>query len=302
MSSIRSIGLIRIDLETAREYQRRAATRPSTDPLVTEMRMANEAEISHLEKELREAMSGVLEVALDGIQIENHRIEVPYFSRVLESIQSTYRAVFRSLSQEMHLHRGEATLALVATGPGSFSVTLAAPPAQLELLDEPRGDRALAEIVSLLEAAANGDAQSAGREWSATRDEASVRAMIRLAASLASSRGSTRVRMTQSSGVEHVTTVSARSARDLAAALAGEPGREILTVTGHLEMAQDRPPRVRVQTEDDVFVADIPPGLLETVKSLLFETVQATLIVDVRTSATTGSPGIVTELMDIEPA
>jgi hypothetical protein len=84
--------------------------------------------------------------------------------------------------------------------------------------------------------------------------------------------------------------------------LAGQVGREVITVTGHLEMAQDRPPRVRVRAPNDDFLAFVPDELLDQVKSLLFDTVKATLVIDMRTSATTGSPDVDIELMDIEPA
>jgi hypothetical protein len=266
------------------------------------MRSANETELARLEIELREALSGVLEVSLDGLPVEDHRVTVPYLNRVLESLQSTYRAVFRSLSQDKHLRRGEATLSVVGTSPGSFRVSLAIPPKQLDLLGDPTADRALSAIVTLLAAAEQGTAAEAGRVWAETSDETAVRSMIRLSASLAGSRGVTTIRLTEASGSQRVVAVTYAAARDLAMSLAGQAGREVLSVTGHLEMAQDRPPRVRVRTDDDEYLAAVSDELLDRVKSLLFDTVRATLVIDVRTSATTGSPDVDVELLDLEPA
>lgn len=302
MTSLRSAAEIRHDLVTAVAYQEKYSSRPSDDPLVRQMRSTNDAEIERLQAELRDAMSGVLEVALDGAPVEDHRVTVPYLNRVLESIQSSYRSVLRSLSQDQHLHRGEATLSVAGTGPGSFRVALSIPPTQLELLDDPVADRALSMIVTLLAAAEAGTAAEVGRTWAETQDETSVRSMIRLSASLASSRGTTRLRLTRASGAEQFVTVTSDAARDLAMSLAGQAGREVITVTGHLEMAQDRPPKVRVRTPDDDYLAVVPDELLDQVKSLLFDTVQATLVIDMKTSATTGSPDVDIELMDLEPA
>ncbi len=302
MNALRSVAEIRHDLDTALEYQRRCASRPSDDPLVTQMRSTNDAEIQKLQTELRGALSGVLEMSLDGAPVEDHRVTVPYLNRVLESIQSAYRAVLRSLSQDKLLRRGEATLSVAGTGPGSFRVALAIPPTQLELLDDPAADRALDLIVTLLAAAEAGTAGEVGRRWSETQDETAVRSMIRLSASLASSRGTTRLRLTRADGSQRLVTVTSDAARDLAMSLAGQVGREVITVIGHLEMAQDRPPKVRLRTSDDDYLAVVPDELLDQVKGLLFDTVQATLVVDMRTSATTGSPDVDIELMDIEPA
>ncbi|MHB8246132.1 MAG: hypothetical protein ACYDGN_12415 [Acidimicrobiales bacterium] len=303
MNSLRSASQIRHDLATAVEYQQKYSSRPSDDPLVKQMRSANDAEIEKLRAELHDALSGVLEVALDGAPVEDHRVTVPYLNRVLESIQSTYRAILRSLSEDKHLRRGEATLSVAGTGPGSFRVALAIPPTQLELLDDPMADRALGTIVTLLAAAQAGTSGEVGRQWAETQDETAVRSMIRLSASLASSRGTTRLRLTRTSGVEELVVVTSEAARDLAMSLAGQAGREVITVTGHLEMAQDRPPKVRIRTLDDDYVAAVSDEqLLDQVKSLLFDTVQATLVIDMRTSATTGSPDVDVELMDLEPA
>jgi hypothetical protein len=227
---------------------------------------------------------------------------VSYLNRVLESLQSTYRAVLRSLGQDSHVRRADATLSVAGTAPGSFRIALAIPPTQLELVEEPASDRALDAIVSLLAAADEGEAAQAGRSWAERSDETAVRAMIRLSASLASSRGTTRVRLRRTSGSEQIVRVTSDEARDLAMALAGQTGREVITVIGHLEMAQDRPPRVRIRTEDDEHLASVTNEMLDQVKTLLFDLVSATLVVDMRTSAITGRPDTDVELLDLEPA
>ena len=53
----RPIAQINLDLETAIAYRDRYATRPTSDPLVAEMRAANDAEIEELQQELREALA-----------------------------------------------------------------------------------------------------------------------------------------------------------------------------------------------------------------------------------------------------
>jgi len=59
MKHRRPIAQINLDLETAIAYRDKYATRPTTDPLVAEMRAANEAEIEELQHELREALAEV---------------------------------------------------------------------------------------------------------------------------------------------------------------------------------------------------------------------------------------------------
>ncbi|MHB1773397.1 MAG: hypothetical protein ACYCST_16985 [Acidimicrobiales bacterium] len=53
----RPVAQINLDLETAIAYRDRYATRPTSDPLVAEMRAANDAEIEDLQHELREALA-----------------------------------------------------------------------------------------------------------------------------------------------------------------------------------------------------------------------------------------------------
>jgi hypothetical protein len=264
------------------------------------MRDENVREIEWLQEELAQALSGHLEVSLSGSPVEDHRVSVPYLNRVLETLQGTYRAVLKSIAPEK-ITRAAGTLAVAGTAPGSFKVSLSAPTTQLELMDEPITDRGMGIILDLLTAAEAGEIGHVGPEWAARVEEGAVRSMIRLAAALASSRGTTHVRWRAASGEERLVAVTADAARSLAASLAGEAGREIISVTGHLEMAQDRPPRIRVTTDDDDYVAAVnSPEMLDLVRDLLFGEIRATLVIDMRTSPTTGSPGVDIELLDLE--
>ena len=303
MTPLRPIELIRRELQTALDFQQRYTSRSTTDPLVARMRADNEEEIHELRSELAQALAGDVEISLDGAPVEDHRIALPFFARVMESLQATYRAVFKSLAPDGRLRRGDATLAIAGTAPGSFKVALTTPAAQLDLLADPVVDRAMAVIIDLLRAAETGSATTAGATWASQTDEPAVRAMIRLSSTLASSHGTTRVRWRQVSGEERIVAVAAESARSLAAALAGEAGREIVTLTGHLQMAQDQPPRVRLRTTDDAYLASVTsPEMLSRVKELLFDEVRATVVIDMKTSPSTGSPDTEVELMDLEPA
>lgn len=303
MSKLRSATVIQHDLDTALAYQASYANRPPAHQLVHEMRDANEREITQLRDELAEALSGDLEISLDGHPVENHRVSLAYFNRVTESLQAAYRSVFRTLSPGGTVHRGEATLSIAGTSPGSFKVALKAPMAQLNLLDDPTIDRAMAVIVDLLQSASEGNEAPTAGEWAARASDAEVRSMIRVASAMASSRGTTKVRWRGVDRRERIVEVPAAAARNLAVALAGRVGRELLTVTGHLQMAQDEPPRVRIRAGDDDHLATVKsPDMLDLVKSLLFDEVRATLVIDMRTSPTSGTPGTTTELMDLEPA
>ena len=72
---------------------------------------------------------------------------------------------------------------------------------------------------------------------------------------------------------------------------------------GHLQMAQDDPARVRITTLDDQYLATIlNEELLDRVKHLLFLQVTATLVIDMRTSPSTGAPLTHIELLDLEQA
>jgi hypothetical protein len=291
--------MIRRDLESAIAYRERYQSRETTDPHVVSMRQANEDEIGALELELAEATSGDVEITLSGAAYESHSVAVPYLTRILESFQSTFRAAYRETVHDGRLKRGEATLSLSATAAGSFKLLIKTPSAQLDLLASPSVDQAMERIVGLLEAAEHGTSETEAPDWAAHSEDGTVRAMIRLAVSLASADGSTIFRWHGITTDERMVQVRPAAARALAVALAGQAGREIITVTGHLEMGQDQPPRVRVRTTNDDYLARVTPDMLERVKDMLFGEVSATMVVDMRTSPTTGNPEAVIELLDI---
>jgi hypothetical protein len=300
---VRPIAHIRRDLATAGAYRDRYQQRPSDDPLVIMMREANEQEIRALELELKEATAGELELTLLGRAYELHRVGIPLLTRILGNLQSTFRAVYRSRAPGGSVHREEATLSMVATAPGSFKVAVATPPTQLDLLEpSPLVDQAIGEIVRLFVAAEEGQAGEVAPAWAATQDEPVLKAMIRLSAALAAAQGSTAIRWHGVSTPEQLVTLRKEDARDLALALSGQPGREIITVTGHLEMGQDQPPRIRLRTPEQDYSAKVPAELLDRVKELLFGEVEATLVIDMKTSATTGSPETDIELLDLSEA
>lgn len=295
--------MIRHELGLARACRATYADRPTDDELVLLMRNDNERDIAALEAELEQAFSGDLELTLDGRPVADHRVALTYFNRLTDSLQAAFRAAYRTMTPTGSINRGEATLSIAGTAPGSFKVSLTVPAAQLELLEDPLADRAMMRIVRLLQAAASGTEATSAEEFAAGAAEPEVRAMIRLAASMATSGGTTGIRYRAVDGTETIASVRHEAARRLAEALAGRTGREVVTVTGHLSMAQDQPPRVRVTTTDDVYLAVVTSDeLLDRVKSLLFGEVEATLVVDMRTSPTSGTPSTTTELIDLEPA
>ena len=303
MKPVRPVEHIRRDLATAGAYRERYLARPSDDPLVLMMREANEQEIRVLESELKQATAGELELTLLGPAYETHRVGIPLLTRILGNLQSTFRAVYRSRTPSGSLHREEATLSLVATAPGSFKVAVATPPAQLDLLEPtPLVDQAIGEIVRLFVAAEEGRAGDVAPAWAATQDEPVVKAMIKLSATLAVAQGSTSIRWHGVSTPEQMVRLRREEAKDLVLALAGQPGREVVQVTGHLEMGQDQPRRIRLRTAEDEYSAKVPPELLDRVKELLFGEVQATLIIDMKTSPMTGSPDTDIELLDLSEA
>jgi len=300
---VRPIEHIRRDLATAGAYRERYLARPSGDPLALMMREANEQEIRVLESELKQATAGELELTLLGPAYESHQVGIPLLTRILGNLQSTFRAVYRSRTPSGSVHREEATLSLVATAPGSFKVVVATPPAQLDLLEPaPLADQAIGEIIRLFVAAEEGQAGAVAPAWAAAQDEPVLKAMIRLSAALAVAQGSTMVRWHGVNTPEQLVRLRKEDAKDLVLALAGQPGREVVQVTGHLELGQDRPPRIRLRTAEDEYSAKVPTELLDRVKELLFGEVQATLIIDMKTSPTTGSPDTDIELIDLSEA
>lgn len=302
MTGPRPVAMIRRDLDTALAYRERYRERSSDEPHVLSMRRSNDEEITSLEAELADATSSDVEFTFLGSAYDSHTAAVPYVARVLDSFQATFRAAYRSTVQGGRLKRGEATLALAATTPGSFKLQIKTPSAQLDLLSSPGVDQAMQAISGLLEAAADGTAAAAAAEWASRSEEPAVRAMIRLAVALASAEGATVLRWNGITTTERLVQLHPENARDLAIALAGQTGREVITVVGHLEMGQDQPPRVRIRTADDDYLARVTTDdMLDKVKTLIFGEVSATLVIDMRTSPTTGNPESVIELLDIEP-
>lgn len=96
MTAPRPVGLIRHELETALAYQARSESRPTDDTWAIQMRDDNAREVERLQDELAQALSGELEVSLSGSPVADHQEAVPYFNKVLETLQATYRAVLKS--------------------------------------------------------------------------------------------------------------------------------------------------------------------------------------------------------------
>ena len=306
MTRMRRLADIDFDLATAQRYKDAYVDRATKNSLVVLQRQENDREIATLLAERTAATTAELEVSLEGQAVEGHVVTVPYFQRVLEQLQGAFRTLRRAaLAPGERLSRTEGALRLAGTGPGSFRAYFDLPTTQLVLGQLPRGDLALRDLLQLFEAAGQPHDTQTIATWAETADEPALRAVIKLAATLASSGGTTAFRLTMADQVEHLVSVAPDQARNLAIALAGPMGREVLSVTGHLAMAQDDPPRIRVETSDDEHLADVPldnEELLERVKALLFSEVQATLVVDMRTSVSSGRPSQRTELLDVRQA
>ena len=302
MTAMRHLALVRHELETALAFRNATAAREPTDSLSRMMLEQNEHEIAGLQQELSEVLATDLEVVFEGGPVTQHSIGVPYFQRILESMQATYRAMRRSLlpAGESLSYR-DSTLLLAGTAPGSFRAFLQAP-GQLELIGESQADLALFELMTLLEAGTHPDPGPI-IEWAATADERALRAMVRLSSTLAAGSGVTTVRFRSAKGVDRRVTVSAEHARRLTAALVGGgSGVEVVVVTGRLEMAQERPMRVRVRAPTEDYTATANDEMVDTIRDLLFSEVQATLSIDMRTSPTTGAPSQRAVLLALGPA
>lgn len=304
MRPIRPIRDIRHDLDTARAYRATYIDQQGEDRWVGAMRAENEREIVALEKELSLVRSSELELSLEGVPVQDHTVTIPYFQRVLEQLQAVFRSTRRSkLSAGEALSHKDSALLLSATAPGSFRAYINVPPTQLELGDLPPADAALVAIIELFAAAEDQRLGDVTGAWVSSADEPTVRGMIKLASTLASARGRTDIRLRTADGVERLVRLSADQARQLAISLAGETGREVISIVGHLKMAQDDPPRIRVTTPEDEYLAVVlNEDMLDRVKQLLFLQVTATLVIDMRTSPMTGAPITRTELLDLEQA
>lgn len=292
---------IAAELAEAEELAARFPSASTVDPYLRLMREQNEHEAEELRRELREATSSDLQVSLDGRPVTDHSVSLPFLNRVTAELQSVYRALARAESVDGKAHRESTSLVLTGTSPGSFRLELRVPGGQLELLRPALADRVLGALLDLL----SGSALESGSvaAWSRTAEESAVRALIRLASALASSGGTTQLRWQSPTGVERGVALSSAQARTLAATLAGESGREIISVSGHLTMAQDDPPRVRIHTDTDEHRADVrDEALLDVVKELLFDQVTADIVVDMSTSPSTGRPTTRSELLGLTPA
>ena len=304
MSAVRTTSLIRHELETALRYRDEASrdAKYANDPLVRLMFEQNDAEIERLEAELRNAVAADLEVSIEGSPVFQHVVTVPYFHRILDNLQSAYRALLRShLPDGRRLSAKESILMLAGTGLGSFRAFLKVP-GQGELIGDSRPDEAMTELIRIASSSKGADDTDYLREWAQRADDKALRAMIRLMVTLASSGGSTAIRYATMSGAEHHVTVSATDARSIVAALVGGAGVEILQVSGYLEMAQDRPLKARITSNEDVWSATVPDELRETVRDLLFEDVDVVLQVHMRTSAQTGNPTQAVTVLSITAA
>lgn len=303
LTVLRPTKVIESELESALALRQSYADQPTNDERVAWMRRETELEVARLKRELADATTGVLELSLDGRPVVDHSISVPYLGRAVLALQGAYRASMKSLGETSGIP-SDPTLSLAATGPGSFKLMLRTAPAQLELLSDPLVDRSMAVLVDLLAAAQDGTIGDVGPTWAERADEKLLRSMIRLSATLASSRGTTRLRWRRVSGEEQLVVLTASAARSIAATLAGQPGREIYPVVGHLAMAQDTlTPRIRITTATaETYVADVKDEeLLAQVRSLLFETVEATILTVMSTSPTAGTASAKSELLDIGP-
>lgn len=298
---LRPTNQIAAELAEAEALADRYPSAATSDPFLAAMRDQNEAEVQRLREELRSAASGDLQVSLDGKPVEDHSVSLPFLNRVTSELQSVYRSLARSESDDGAARREETGLVLAGTGPGSFRLELRVPGGQMELLRPSLADRVMETMLQLLSAPVTEGAYAA--EWAQRVDESAVRAVIRLTSALASSGGTTQLRWRSARDEETTVALSATQARSIAAALAGETGREILSVTGHLTMAQDDPPRVKIQTQIDEHRADVKDeSLLDDVKELLFGEVTAEIVVDMSTSPTTGRPSARSELLSLARA
>ncbi len=300
---LRPIALIAEELASAEQMARAAVDIPRDDPLIASMLDRNRADVERLRVELAEARSSDVQLSIEGRPVTGHRISAPYLARVINDLQAAYRAMAEAVSVEEKPGRTATTLTVASTSAGSFRVQFQTAEEALSLFDRPLSERTLEALFDVMSMSTNPNAGELLREWAATATEDSLRAVIRLAATLASSKGTAQFRWMPPEGGDHVLALPADRARALAVELAGATGREILTVRGHLGMAQDDPPRIRVTTADDEHVANVrDEDLLAVLPELLFGEVVAEIAVDMTTSPTTGAPSIRSELLSLRPA
>jgi hypothetical protein len=297
---LRPLAMIAEELAAAEEMADAVKHIPRGDPLVAIMLDGNDLDVERLRIELQDARSSDVEVSIDGRPVNDHRVNASYLSRIINDLQAAYRAMAEMLGDAAKPSRASTALTVAGTAPGSFRILFRTAEEPLSLFERPLSERALESLVSVIEFGTDSRSADALRDWAATAPEAGVRSMIRLAATLASSHGTVQVRWTPPGGTDRVVAISSERSRSLAADLAGATGREIIVVRGHLGMAQDDPPRVRVRTAVDDHVADVRDiDLLEVVTELIFQNVVAEIVVAMTTSPTTGAPKIRSELLSI---
>ncbi len=297
--TLRPTKMIEAELADARAMAENTQSESRDDPFVAVMLDANDRDIARLTAELADARSSDLELSIEGSPVVDHRISVSYLNRVTGGLQSAYKALVRALVPKGQSLGAQGGLALAGTGPGSFRMRFSTNEEPLSLLERPLSERALGELFGLL-ASSNSPDMTMAEQWASRSPEASVRAMIRLASSLAASRGVSQLRWTTIEGHDRVVHIAPAQARRLAAALVGHTGQETIVVRGRLAMAQVEPPRIKVTTPTDEHVAAVrDEDLLESVKELLFDNVVAEILVEMSTSDTTGAPASRSTLLDI---
>lgn len=297
---IRPIEQIARELEAAEAFASETTGVPSSSVLVAFALEQNDLELDALRRELAEARSSNVELSIEGTPVTEYQISVSYLNRVTGSLQAVYKAIARTLTTTGQLAGQQGTLRLASTAPGSFKMMFrTAEDDDLNLFEKPLSDRALGELFELLEAGRAGQ-HAVAAQWASTSDESAVRAMIRLGAALAASRGTTQLRWTSLDGHDRTLALSADNARRLASTLAGQAGQEIVEVRGRLRMAQEDPPRVRIRTETDEHLASVgDDDLLDEVRGLLFTDVVAEIAIEMSTSPTTGAPTTTSHLLHI---
>jgi hypothetical protein len=297
--TLRPIKMIEAELADAQVMAANTSSLSRDDPFVAIMLEVNDRDIEKLSTELAEARSSDVELSIEGSPVVDHRISVSYLNRVTGSLQSAYKAFVRKLVPKGQSLGAQGGLALAGTGPGSFRMRFITNEEPLSLLERPLSERALGELFELL-ASSNGPDMAVAEQWAARAPAETVRAMIRLASSLAASKGTSQLRWTTLDGNDRVVQIAPDRASRLAAALVGRTGTETIKVRGHLAMAQDEPPKIKVTTATDEHVAAVrDDDLLDAVKELLFDNVIAEILVEMSTSGRTGAPSSRSTLLDI---
>ena len=301
---LRPASIVADELTAAQSMAEASSTISRSDPLVAFMLRANDEEVAELRNELRESRSSDVEVSIEGRPVTEHRIGASFLARLINDMQAAYRATAEMVAgATVKPTRAATALTVAATAPGSFRVMFRTAEEQISLLEPPLSGRTLESLFDVISRTEHGDGPESLGAWAAQASEAGQRSLIRLAATLASSQGVAQFRWTPPGADTRVLALSSEAARSLAAGLAGAMGREVLNISGHLSMAQDEPPRIRITTEVDEFLLAVrDEQLLDVVRELLFQDVEAEVVIDMTTSPTTGAPLTRSELLDLRLA